>query len=269
MKKLIDVGIHPDAQAKLTEYQAEIDAIGSFADKVAAAKDKFSHRNKKSNPAFKEIRTRLDEMCSGARRCAYCEDSCADEVEHIRPKDLYPENVFHWPNYLYACGPCNGYKNNHWAVFRGTSAVPTQVERHRGDPVTPPPEGQPAFIDPRQMNPLDLIELDLIDTFAFLPITTLSPRERARAQYTIDTLGLNDRDVLLEARREAYQSYKARLYMYSHRKADHAPQAELDRIREGILNMQHPTVWEEIKRQRDKIQEIADLFLQAPEAASW
>ena len=28
-------------------------------------------------------------MCSGAERCHYCEDSKADEVEHLLPKDAY------------------------------------------------------------------------------------------------------------------------------------------------------------------------------------
>lgn len=36
---------------------------------------------------FADVRRVLDEMCSGPRRCGYCEDSCADEIEHIRPKD--------------------------------------------------------------------------------------------------------------------------------------------------------------------------------------
>ena len=33
-------------------------------------------------------------MCAGAKRCMYCEDSAADEVEHHLPKNLYPEFVF-------------------------------------------------------------------------------------------------------------------------------------------------------------------------------
>ena len=47
----------------------------------------------------------------------YCEDSVGDEVEHHRPKNLYPDHTFLWDNYLYACGPCNGPKNNRFAVF--------------------------------------------------------------------------------------------------------------------------------------------------------
>ena len=48
----------------------------------------------------------------------YCEDSVADEVEHFRPKDLYPDVVFAWRNYLYACGQCNGGKNNRFSIVR-------------------------------------------------------------------------------------------------------------------------------------------------------
>lgn len=93
-------------------------------------------------------------MCSGSRRCLYCEDSCADEVEHIKPQDLYPEFVFVWENYLYACGPCNGGKNNAFAVFDPATGATIIVTRKRGDPVTPPAVGTDVFINPRTEDPL-------------------------------------------------------------------------------------------------------------------
>ena len=48
----------------------------------------------------------------GARRCGYCEDSDGDEIEHIKPRDLYPEKTFAWENYLLACGQCNRSKSS-------------------------------------------------------------------------------------------------------------------------------------------------------------
>lgn len=39
------------------------------------------------------------------------------------PKNMYPEKVFVWSNYLFSCGLCNGPKNNQFAVFDNTGNV--------------------------------------------------------------------------------------------------------------------------------------------------
>jgi hypothetical protein len=88
----------PDATAAgLRDLQAEVDAVGAYADQVAEGKRLFGLRNTPGNAIFDDVKRTLWLMCSGARRCAYCEDSAADEVEHVRPKDLYPHVVFAWP----------------------------------------------------------------------------------------------------------------------------------------------------------------------------
>jgi len=82
------------AQTGLADYQAVVDGHPSHAARVEAAKREFGRRNKKTNAVFRTVRATLTEMCHGARRCMYCEDAPADEIEHFRPKDLYPELVF-------------------------------------------------------------------------------------------------------------------------------------------------------------------------------
>ena len=84
----------------LKGYQSKIDELSTFEEKSEKAKDYFPKQNKKRNPAFDGVKEALIKMCSGTRRCVYCEDSVGDEVEHIFPKDLYPEKCFHWENYL-------------------------------------------------------------------------------------------------------------------------------------------------------------------------
>lgn len=148
MIRLPDVPLPAEAHANLAEYQREVDTLPDYAARVVHAKGRFAALNKKGNSTFDSVKATLAKMNSGARRCAYCEDSAADEVEHIRPKTLYPELVFAWVNYLYACGPCNGPKNNHFAVFaEGTGAL-TNVARARNAPVVPPIAGKAVFIDP-------------------------------------------------------------------------------------------------------------------------
>ena len=268
MIRLPDIALPEETARKLREYQDEVDGKPSYEERVAEAKRKFSSRNKATNPAFRVVRQKLDEMCSGARRCAYCEDSAADEVEHVRPKDLYPEHVFCWENYVYACGPCNGPKGNKFAVFETGTGQLRLVTRDRNDPVVPPVSGGDVLIDPRSEDPLDYLELELVETFMFLPRAGNDQHSTTRGEYTIDVLGLN-RDMLIVARHEAFGSYLARLYMYGQRTREDADGAELNRLAEEIRSLSHPTVWQEMKRQRHFHPDLKELFENAPEALDW
>ena len=113
----------------LNSKQAEIDAVNGYSQQVSKGKELW---DSKSATRFKEIRAVLTCMCVGIRRCSYCEDSVADEVEHIKPKDLYPGAVFDWSNYLYACGNCNGPKNNNYAVIDGAGVIVDVTRSRRG-----------------------------------------------------------------------------------------------------------------------------------------
>ena len=269
MIRLPDAQLPAKARQKLKGYQSTIDEIADYAERVATAKKKFSQHNRSTNATFREVRTTLSRMCSGVRRCAYCEDSCADEVEHIKPKDLYPEVTFVWENYLYACGPCNTRKNNRWAVFAAATGELTEVSRRPGDPVVPPEQGDAVFIDPRHEDPLALINLDLSDTFLFEPRHQKGTREYDRANYTIESLRLNEREVLPVARGAAYDGYMGLLDRYIRRKKEGASQEELDRVITALQRYNHRTVWEEMKRQRNSIPELQQLFDRVPEALDW
>ena len=207
MLHLDDPGLPASASSKLGEYQKEVDDAGDYAERVAEGKRLFGSRNRPSNSTFRAVRESLSKMCSGAQRCVYCEDSMGDEVEHVRPKDLYPEDVFCWQNYVYACGPCNGGKNSRFAVM--TLNGREDVTRARGSPVEPPTPGEPVFVNPRLEDPFALMTMDLLGTFFLLPRYGLDPVENDRADFTIRTLKLN-RDPLPDARKNAFGGYRAR-----------------------------------------------------------
>lgn len=269
MLRIPDRPLSTPVAAKLQEYQAAISGLPAFAQRVEEAKKEFSKYNKKTNATFKEIRKALDEMCSGARRCMYCEDSVADEVEHFKPKDFYPELVFTWSNYLYACGPCNGGKNNKFPVISALTGQIVHLPRVSKEPVEPE-AGEAALLDLRTENPLEFLQLDLQDTFYFQP---LDPDRRSiryqRARQVIDILCLNSRDYLCRARAEAFGSYRARLKEYVAGKETGEAQESLDLLRMALHHMGHPTVWAEMKRQRDRFPQLRDLFARAPEALEW
>ena len=112
------------------------------------------------------------------------------------------------------------------------------------------------------------LDLEMVDTFMFLPREDLQGIDKERAEYTIDVLKLN-RDVLLEARREAYGAYRARLLEYRGLRDDGAGEVDLGILKGGITSSMHPTVWREMQRQHDVVDKLRALFLDVPEALDW
>ena len=266
MLPLRDPGLDVETARRLRGYQSEVDAAANYAEQVDAGKRLFGRYSSSTNLVFKVVREQLAVMCSGARRCGYCEDSVGDEIEHIKPKDLYPERTFIWENYLLACGQCNRGKSSRFSVTSGGRLV--EVTRRRGEPVLPPRMGPPALIVPRDEDPLVFLDLEIVDTFIFLPRENLQGIDEARADYTIDVLKLN-REVLRVARSEAYGAYRARLVEYRELRDDGASEASLRTLRDAIRSSAHPTVWSEMRRQHAAIDELQALYQDVPEALDW
>lgn len=264
--------------AVIAELQSQIDGAADYPSQVLAAKLTWKSRTgtKARSAAFTSIRTTLGTMCIGSVRCAYCEDSAADEVEHILPKNLFPEQCFRWSNYLFACGPCNGPKNNRYGTVDGEEVK--EFTRGKNDPVIRPPVGQSGFIDPRTEDPFYFFEMDLggttpqgvalAGTFELLPREDLSGPNNARAKFTIDVLGLN-REVIRVARENAFGGFRARMVEYVQKKELGAGVDVLNKLRHGILTTPHLSVFEEMRRQRDLLPEVANLILRAPEMLDW
>lgn len=258
-----------DVMNALAEYQRDVDAGLSYADRVGLARRLFGSRNDRRNPTFAAVRSALRSLCRGPGRCMYCEDSAADEIEHFYPKSLYPEHTFVWANYLYSCGPCNGPKGQFFAVFSAATGRIVEVARPPGADVLPPEKGDPLYIDPRREDPMEYLRLDLRGTFRFRPVGVPDTRAYERAQYTIMKLRLNDRDDLCEMRADAYENYANVLEVYVHGKQAGLTETDLAPKIAKILRAPHPTVWFEMKRQRDHHPRLRDLFTAAPEALEW
>ena len=272
MIQLIDSKPNQSTLDGLRRFQEKI--VGNFETKKKLVKRKsapgFSSYNKKGNKVFDAVKISLTEMCSGSKRCAYCEDAPADEVEHIYPKDLFPDLCFEWANYLYACGTCNGPKNNQFAIIR----LDNQEIIHL-DGTTEPPDGQSLLINPRAEDPLSFCKLNFT-SFHFEMIHPENTMEYQRAFYTINTvLRLNNqREYLRVARENAYGMYKMRLYYYQDHK-NSVPQAQKDAMILQLKKESHRTVWKEMQRCfKDKSLWKSDrklyfLFKKNPEALTW
>lgn len=266
------------AAAEIALLKVMVNSLPTYVEKVAAAKKQWEEKlnTVARKKAFELIRSTLAEMCVGSVRCSYCEDSLADEVEHILPKNFFPELAFDWDNYLFACGPCNSPKSNRFGVVANG-----QVNEHfRGkkDPIVPPPHGISALINPRIEDPCELLELDLggvtpqgqvlSGTFQFVPRSGISKSEEERVLFTIDVLGMN-REVVRAARQNAFGGYRARLVEYVKERNAGATQQQLQILKEDILNAPHLTVFSEMRYQRSWLPEIDRLLNSAPEVIGW
>jgi len=106
-------------------------------------------------------------------------------------------------------------------------------------------------------------------TFRFVPIADRGSLEFKRAEYTIDVLGLNLRTFLPRARREAFESYRARVVEFGQKRERAAGEKELNFLADAVKRMQHPTVFHEMRRQRELLPELKRIFQEVPEALNW
>lgn len=246
---------------QLYALQDIINQKDGYPAQVAAAKQNF---DRKPASLFGRIRDHLEILSGHLVRCSYCEDSCADEVEHVRPKDYYPAVTFHWENYLFACGPCNGGKRNKYPLIVDGQKIDLSQHRKQNG-IVPPPDGIEMFIDPRTEEAMDHIWLDIIGgTFRFDPLNEDDQLSYDRADSTITILRLN-REVLTRARKNAFTGYIDRLAQYARRKKEDGPDDELRSRQKDIAISPHRTVWLEIKRQKNLIPIAKVLFEEAPE----
>lgn len=266
MIALPPINLDAETLKQLRTAQTAIDKAGAYPAKVAAAMQAWKSKN---TAVFKVVRQSLTKMCGGIKRCVYCEDSLADEIEHVRPKDLYPEFVFAWENYLYSCGPCNGAKRNNFAVLV-PPASELNVTRPRKAPVVPPISGQPLLIDPRTEDGTKFMRLDLSGSLRFRPLPTLGQIDLLHADYTIRLLKLNDNDTLVKSRQGAFTSYKDRLEKYADKRDAGASENELAKRRRSLLRqMGHRTVWVEMQLRHQRYPTVNSLFDRVPEALTW
>lgn len=58
---------------------------------------------RKSTVQFAAIRAALESIVGASKRCMYCDDSAATDIDHFEPRVRNPARTFDWPNYALAC----------------------------------------------------------------------------------------------------------------------------------------------------------------------
>lgn len=124
----------------------------------------------------------LREAAGPGEYCMYCSAGEGSQVEHFRPKSLFPERGFLWNNFLWVCGKCNVEKGN------------------RFPPVNYPGE---TLLNPMDDNVWDHLRLNPYMMFSGTVSRTTGVIDR-RGESTLEVLKLN-RQPLVERRQSAYR----------------------------------------------------------------
>ena len=154
----------------------ETAAIKSHVNSKTEAERRFN--NARKTKWFKPIVDKLAELSGSGQRCMFCSGSEASDVEHYRPKAVFPHLAMTWENYLWSCTPCNRSKSN------------------RFPPHTEPGE---TFVNPLDE---DVWEFFFIDEFGILTpcYDSKAGSLNQRAVTTRDFLDLN-REAVQESRK--------------------------------------------------------------------
>lgn len=158
-----------------TKLSAATYSIVNSQDQKAEADRIYS--NARKTAWFKPVVDTLKALSGPGQRCMFCSGSEASDVEHYKPKAVFPELAMTWENYLWSCTPCNRNKTNRF-----------------------PPDTEPGG---RFVNPLreDVWKFFFIDDYGFLtPVHDIATNtQNKRAVTTENFLGLN-REALQETR---------------------------------------------------------------------
>jgi hypothetical protein len=159
--------------------KAETEKILRHADRKAEADLRYG--NARRTTWFAPVVTALGKLAGAGGRCMFCSGSEASDVEHYRPKAVFPELAMTWENYLWCCTPCNRGKLNRF-----------------------PPDTEPGG---RFVNPLDedVWKFFFIDEFGFL-----TPRYDKKAK-CLDPCAVATRDFMNLNREAVQESRQLRL----------------------------------------------------------
>jgi 5-methylcytosine-specific restriction endonuclease McrA len=61
---------------------------------------------------FQPVIQALKQMTGAGERCMFCSGSESSQVEHFRPKAVFPVEAMIWENFFWICGICNNSKGD-------------------------------------------------------------------------------------------------------------------------------------------------------------
>lgn len=128
-------------QALPASAQRYLDRRQVHADDLRATHrlDADSHwKSARQTQAMQRVMTTLQAMAGPRQRCMYCLDSHGSDIDHFRPKSVWPQRMYRWSNLLLCCTFCGRLKGGQFPM-RGRRAL---------------------LVDPSRENPWDHLDFD-------------------------------------------------------------------------------------------------------------
>jgi uncharacterized protein (TIGR02646 family) len=116
-------------------------------------------------------------------KCAYCEQELAKDIEHYFPKSRFPDRMFLWENFLWACKNCDTEKLDEFPLDA---------------------DGAPVLIHPGRDEPFDYFRWNFRSGKMILHP---DPARGERARQTRDLLGL-DQFSITDERRNKFENVR-------------------------------------------------------------
>ena len=184
---MITVDRSPNAPASI--------AKGSQREKKYSAELKAWEDNGKQgkppSPPYRHDDVKLTLMDDFNKKCGYCEKKYARpilDIEHYRPKSVYPELAIDWNNFLLACRMCNMSKldefDENYPPINPCDDDPKNffkyVKKEKGGRVwiliTPKP-GLSKDHEQRSLKTIELCELNNVDLLEFRAEAVVTAKE--------------------------------------------------------------------------------------------
>lgn len=121
-----------------------------------------------------KVLSTLHTMVGERQRCMYCLDSHGSDIEHFRPKAVYPKHMYRWDNLLLCCTHCGRIKGNEFPMA-GRRAL---------------------LVDPTKENPWDSLDFDPLTGNICARFDVLLNKWSIKGEKTVEVLHLDKREAL-------------------------------------------------------------------------
>ena len=208
--------------------------LGTETEKIAQSRSPKESAERQYTSArraawFRPVVDELAKLSGPGQRCMLCSGSEASQVEHYRPKAVFPVDALKWDNFLWSCGICNQNKSDRF-----------------------PPDTEPGG---RLINPLDENVWDFVylDEFGFVTAKWIAELNSQ------DPRGLTTETLLKLNRQSLQESRLARMRDLRLRVEDTLKLFRKGRLKVSDLRMRLQ-LWKTQPFQPD----VADFFFNGP-----
>lgn len=112
MRRIQRTPLPKTAKSYLIKRQS--DANGKHKNDVLSIERDW--KSARQTKALKTVAATLQAMMGPRQRCMYCLDSHGTDIEHFRPKAVYPKRMYDWLNLLLCCTECGRFKGNKFPI---------------------------------------------------------------------------------------------------------------------------------------------------------